>query len=100
LRNASFAQGFTAKTSSGRHFCDRLVTGGFGAWTRAETKQARIGDTRIESDFLGKGESKNEGSAIRLITVKRSARAAGGPGPAMARGGGKREQTARESRAA
>jgi len=37
------------------------VTGGFGPWTHAETKRARIGDARIESDFIGKGESKNVG---------------------------------------
>jgi hypothetical protein len=73
LRKASFAQSFTAKTSGGRHFCDRLVTGGLGAWIRAETKRARIGDARIESDFLGKGESKNEGRRDSLITVQRAA---------------------------
>ena len=132
------------------------MTGGFGAWIRAETKRARIGDARIESDFLGKGESKNEGRrdsadpgqettpprrrprsrdsavwrkartngariagiAIRsrrdglckstrlrarrfpADRVKGTAPTPGGQGPATARRGGKREQTARESRAA
>jgi hypothetical protein len=40
-----------------------FVAGGFGAWIRAETKRARIGDARIESDFLVKGESKKRGEA-------------------------------------
>ena len=76
------------------------VTGGFGAWIRAETKRARIGDARIESDFLGKGELKNEGRRDSADHGQETTRPAGGPGPATVHGGGKREQTARELRAA
>ena len=41
---------------------------------------------------------KRGGGAIRLITVKRPARPAGGPDPATVHGGGKREQKPRPNR--
>ena len=88
----------TAKTSSRRHFCDRWVLLREPTLD-TETKPARISDARIESHSCGKGESKMRGRANRRLMVKRMRPAAGVPGPATARAGGKREQRARESRA-
>jgi hypothetical protein len=91
-------EAFPLKPRAGGIFvtvCDGRVRPGGSARKQNEHESATRESNPI---FSGKASQKTRGGAIRLITVKRTSRAAGGPGPATARRGGKREQRTPESR--